>query len=633
MENPFKKRATEFIEDRAALLSLISPQPMRSFFEDNAPNFFDRLVVVVGTPGSGKTTIAKLLEFSSLVTVAQYASSASRELIGVLNECGVLAELKPQYLGYRLPPTSNFREIWELPYAESVRSMLLRSLIQAKTVLGWMRQLERESLRLEEIRIRCREGTEPQQNLLRLNTTATFRDRAREVEEEIYRVITSLVPPSENQLSQHLQNVRFDAFEVLESITVNPSEGAPELTLKPMVMLDDAHELHPKQFADLELWLRSREMRISRWIMTRIDAIGPDDLRKALNAPETYPPVPGSSPGRDRILKLIQRNRRDRAAFRSVAKDISRRYMDQMPLLRRRGVRNLDDCLEAPSQPIPPSQLRQVRASVEALERELQFSHSRADALWNSIPDKYLEDERLAVYRILLNREKKKVPQRDIFGAANSEVSQPEMSRMVKPALVEGADIQLMHQFDRPFYFGFDRLADSSSDNIEQFINLAGALVESVEVKLLRGRDARLDAREQHRILIERAAQTIQLWDFPHCGAVRKVIQFIARKCIDKTLEPNAPLDDGANAYGVPQAEMDRLKDLFPELVPVLHFALAYNAILLNENYDCKGKNWCLFELGGLPILANRLTLHRGGFCEGHLSDLVRSFAAETITS
>jgi hypothetical protein len=635
MENPFKKRATEFIEDPVSLLPLLSPQPIRLFFEGNAASFFDRLAIIVGTPGSGKTTIARLLEFGSLSTLMEFGGRDLRDLTAVLAECGILKDGRPKHLGFRLPPSSNFREIWELPYSESVRGLLLHSLIQAKTVLGWMRQLERRSHVLQSVRIECKEGTEAQRDILRTHNAIAFRERAREVEEEIYKVITALVPPAEAQLSQHLQYGRFDAFDILSSIVVPATQqGSEELQLQPMVMIDDAHELHPRQFASLELWLRSREMKIARWIMTRIDAISPDDLRKALTSEERDSLIPGSSTGRDRILKLIQRNRSERSGFRQVARDISRRYMEQMPVLQRRSVKSLEDCLSAPAQPIAPSQQRQLAAAVESLERDINPPEARRTKLWESIPDKFLVDERLATYRILLHREKRKVPQRDIFVGMGQELPEDgdAPGAQVKSSLVDGAAIHLLHQFGRPFYFGFNRLADASNDNIEQFINLAGALVESIEIQLLRGREPRLDAREQHRVLFERAKQTIQLWDFPHCTSVQKLVQFIAQKCIDKTLEPNAPLDDGANAFGVPQSEVDQLSKRHPELARVLHFALAYNAVLLNEHYECKGKTWCLFELGGLPIIANRLTLHRGGFCEGHVSHLVESIAEEAIT-
>jgi hypothetical protein len=57
-------------------------------------------------------------------------------------------------------------------------------------------------------------------------------------------------------------------------------------------------------------------------------------------------------------------------------------------------------------------------------------------------------------------------------------------------------------------------------------------------------------------------------------------------------------------------------------LAVVLHYAIAYQALVLIEPYECKGKTWALLELGGVPIVANGLTLNRGGFAEGTLAQL-----------
>jgi hypothetical protein len=60
------------------------------------------------------------------------------------------------------------------------------------------------------------------------------------------------------------------------------------------------------------------------------------------------------------------------------------------------------------------------------------------------------------------------------------------------------------------------------------------------------------------------------------------------------------------------------------ELSQVLHCAVAYDAILLRPSYPQGGRQWCLLELGGPVVLANSLTLNRGGFLQKRLTDLER---------
>ena len=90
---------------------------------------------------------------------------------------------------------------------------------------------------------------------------------------------------------------------------------------------------------------------------------------------------------------------------------------------------------------------------------------------------------------------------------------------------------------------------------------------------------------------------------------------------------PNAWLDAGANAVGVPQDEFAEAlggKNSNDQLAQILHYAAAYNAVLLRQHYQQGGKTWCLIELGGPAILAYSLTLSRGGFLEKRVTDLLR---------
>ncbi len=642
MQNPFKKRATEFIEDSASFVSLTSPAPLKLFFDGDSSVLFDRLVTVIGTPGSGKTTLARLMDIETLFTLLRSTHSDSKSLTSALANYQIIENLQPRFLSYRLPSSSNLRDIWELPYSENLRSALLRSFIQVKAVLGWMRKLEKLEIKIADIRIIAKEGAETESNLLHTDNALEFRLYARSIEEEILRVITALLPPSEAELFDSVSNLRFNTFEVIESFSIPNILGseADNLSLKPMLIIDDAHELHPHQFQDLTIWLKSREMKIARWLMTRVDAISHDDFRKALVESDNHKTTSGTTSGRDHIFKLMQRERKDRKTFRGIARDISRQYIQQMPNFRRKGITTLSDCLNTEPQQINKTELEKLQNSINQLITEIRLPLYKIEKIKSSIPSKLPPDQFLVAYRILLNREKRRTLQTDIFGLESefSEVSlldelietegdyQKEISAL-KSALLRGAEIQLMHQYDRPFFYTFDRLADASSDNIEQFINLAGALVDGLETKLLRGKTPKLDAKEQHQLLTERASQTIEDWDFPNSEAVRKLIYFIANKCIERTLEPNAPLNDGANAFGIPQEEMNDLKTKAPALASVLHFALAYNALSLKENYECKLKTWCLFELGGLPNIVFKLTLNRGGFCEGHLSDILGSIS------
>jgi len=525
---------------------------------------------------------------------------------------------------------------------------LLKTFIQIKAALGWIRKLERLKVDISSIKLNFYKDEDTEVQRLAIENPENFRLHARKLEESILKVITSLVPPEESELSTSLANSPFEIFESLRSITIS---GIPNLTeesieLLPMVILDDAHELKDKQFSEVERWLRDREIKIPRWLLTRIDAIGTSDLRKAISDIENEE-QPGTNFERDRTIKLLQGEKRDRKQFRSIARDICRRYFSVMPAFQMRSINSIDDCLLRREPSLSGADIKALEEKNSTLISEARFSTESVESLIERIPPNLPEDVSKAVLHILLQREKRKTPQVGLFDDVYStpenvaddeyldeqaeitegeDLNQDELpKKTVKSALVTGAAIQLAHLYDRPFYYGFDRLADCSSDNIEQFVSLAGSWVDELETRLLRNKPIKLDPKQQHTILMQRAKELMSEWDFPHCESVRKLIGFIAGRCVEKTLEPNAPLGEGANAFGIPQLEMDKLDEKAPELVAVIHYGIAYNAIQLKENYSCKNRAWCLFQLGGIPIVANKLTLSRGGFCEGSIRDLQES--------
>ena len=81
MENPFLRRATEFLRDDEAFLAIVSPEPVTYFLRGPGTHgtLYDRLVLVRGTPGSGKTTLARLFEFPTICALLRNQSFAGHK--------------------------------------------------------------------------------------------------------------------------------------------------------------------------------------------------------------------------------------------------------------------------------------------------------------------------------------------------------------------------------------------------------------------------------------------------------------------------------------------------------------------------------------------------------------------------
>jgi hypothetical protein len=462
------------------------------------------------------------------------------------------------------------------------------------------------------------------------------------VEAALYTVAGALVAPPASALPDAATGA-YRPFDVLEQVRARIALDGRwvDLVLQPLLILDDAHALHPAQFEGVQRWLARRELRIGRWMLTRLDILPARDVlqRPVASVEDESPALMGSRDVLPIALQsnVVERRKSNRATFRRMAQDMAGRYLRRMPLFERKGYRQLESLLGTDEPTLPKSRLEELRSSVDAAQKRLKVSARRRVELEAEIA-RYAEstkgpkispDVGLAMLSIMMHRYANRVPQASLFDGDESSGG-PDPSRPVRAGrdVAEGARLHLLHAHDRPFYFGIDTLADASTENAEQFLQLARRLVDVAEVQLTRQRPPTLDASTQHRHLRQRARELLDQWSFPYFRQVRQLTAAIGARCVQTSLQPNAWLGPGANAYGVAQAEFEQIVQKHPELSRVLHFGIAYNAFTLVPDYECKNETWCLLELGGLAVVHHGLTLQRGGFIEGNVSELASMLVA-----
>ena len=631
MANPFEKRATEYLrEDEAAFLSLVSPEPLRTYLGDAAKRgqLFEKLIRIVGTPGSGKTTLATLLEARMVEAVlADPEKDGYSDIIQALEACQFIQKGQQKIAAVRLPLEGEYRDFWELPYDETLRTKLVLALIQARAVLGLVRNLERRHAR-SEIRFIPRSDAVAALQEIGGGETETLVERAREVERAVYDVGARLVPPKAEEISETAARP-FRPFDVIESIEVTGPAGERSV-FKPLVILDDAHNLSPRQFAPIFRDLSRREIRIGRWIMMRFDLLSPGT---ALGEADDNL-APELKPGRDYVDVFLQRptdRGKARTAFRSMARSMADRYLRRHPTFERRQYRSFSALLSTEPEKLSDQAYARLQADIERTRSRLHVSAQRVEALRKEV-DRYASgaqtqdvgrDVQAAMLKILIHRYINRVPQQSLFEGQENDPT-PRQEVAADAGVAEGARVHLRHAEKRALHFGLATISDASSDNAELFLHLSAALVDRMEARVINGDQPQLSARQQDRILVERSTKIMDGWNFPFAARVRGMVAAIAEDCLRESLRPNAPLGGGANAIGIPQDEFQQLLREREGLVQVLHYASAYNAITVQPNYGQGGKLWCLIELGGPVVLRNALTLRRGGFLERQLSDLLR---------
>lgn len=641
--NPFAKRATELYRDDVAFLPVVSPEPLIVYFAPAAEEdvLFDRLVTVIGTPGSGKTTMARLFQLPALRAVLRQSDTDTyRPLLDALTQCRAIADDRPAVSGFRLPLEAEYRDFWELPYKEDVKFNLMCGLLQARAMLGWLRNLEASDVRLENVRIVPKGGTEAATRSIGGTEGPDLLARAQEVEQAIYRISAALVAPNVNGLEEQALSA-YRPFNVVTEIVVQ--QGTDQFRLRPLVMFDDAHSLHQRQFDRFLRWLIQRELAVSRWVLSRLDAMSPEGVligSKALVAEDVN--LPGVQRGREiKIIALQGGSLGDsrsmgRRAFRRMAKDMANRYLAQMPTFSRKRVTDFTALLQSAPEAISAPQLSKLAQSVDTRQDKLAVSDTDRAQIEKQIKV-YLsgadtvdvgEDVKLAMLKILMARYAARRPQVSLFSDDNERTESRPVT--ADSGVAEGARLHLLHEFKRPFFYGIETLCDAGSENAEQFLQLAADLVDRSETLIIRDKNFTLPPRVQHQLLRDRADAIIAEWNFPLHPQVRMLCDAIGRACIDRSLQENAPLGAGANGVAILEEDFARIPDSHEALARVLQFGVAYNAFSLVRNRAFKDRKWCVVELSGVVLIHFGLTLQRGGVVEWDLRKLIESSGAST---
>jgi hypothetical protein len=632
MFNPFRKRASEWLRDDVAFLATVSPLPLRTFFASKADALLDRLVVVTGTPGSGKTTISRLLKFDTLLTLRRLASAPEHKaLLEAVGAVGALKDDKIAIAGCRLPMEGTYRDIWQLPYQPERRNKLLLSLIQARAIVDWMTAFKVAGVNLAEVKVITATSSLAMANAIGGLDGERLLQRAQDVEAAIYSVTRALVPPAEDMLPVGVSEP-YEPFSVIDLFQLPPTSEVGEL-VKPLLILDDAHDLHPKQFASLTETLRRREVGPARWVVTRYDAFEAQEVVLSASPQEAKP---GVDRHREITFVKLQGASGDRASerkeFRRLAKDMSRRYLFQMDVFRRRGLTELSDLLSTRTPELAPSKIAELKLELEKTRLEFRVPSSRiiklrvlVDEYSSELQEPLLESVKLRLTRILLFRYVDRIEQGSLFDDGDPE---PNRELKVDHEVADGARTQLMHDFDLPFYFGFDDLCDASWENAQQFLKMAAELVDALETRMIRDRSIRLDPIDQTRILRRIGQNMVEEWSFPKYEEVRRLTDWMGKECLGRTMAPSAPVNAGANAVAILQAEFEETMTARGDLASIFKYGVAYNAFAVLTNRSAKGKTWAVFELGGPLVLMHGLPLRRGGFVQRTIQDFVQALGA-----
>src|SRR6266542_5244752 len=274
--NPFLLRASERIESDASFLRLYSPlvlELLQDKFEKG--KLWNNILFIRSSPGAGKTSLLRLFEPNTLLTLHNRRSSDEfKELYKKLQKINVVTDEGVDMLGVTLAFTRNYEILEDLSGIDNAkRSRLFFSLLNSRIITATLRsilQLKRlkfpedlckinftynnEELYFKKISVPCN-GYE-------------LYDWASEIERSIYNLLDSFIPNTYDAVEGHselfsIMVLKPDYFFIDEKPVCNNI----------LFMLDDVHKLSSSQREMLIKYLLEKRSNASLWLAERLEAL------------------------------------------------------------------------------------------------------------------------------------------------------------------------------------------------------------------------------------------------------------------------------------------------------------------------------------------------------------------------
>lgn len=624
--NPFESRASEHQRDVHQFVSTFGAGAIDLL----PPAVWDRLVVLRSSPGAGKTSLMRLFATDTLMWIRDRYDS-SEPVCRLLTEREVLgADGTPRKLGVLLPLDRDYKSLVDLPigaasadrlFLRLLDSRILTSVLRASlsaSGFGFPSDAKRFRFDSSGAEARTQAALEKIGGVDGMAIVSFSRRTERQVLDLLDAVLSVELEPGADGHSELLSLAVLEECE----ITVDSSP----LGLQPLLMFDDGHELAPRQRRALLDNLRRRRPRTARWYAERFEAMSNQELMQGIG-----------HDGRDLVEVDIDAVARQGAGRRFTAGQHSK-ILSNIALRRAAPVLStyaqesqpFFELLESPAAAPLPDEFPALHAALRTRVVEFSGSDTRYHT-WVEDADSLTGRGALVRWReleILIARDKQR--QQDLFG---TPLTDADLSARSNPSLREAAALSVATEFGLPYYAGEELLLALGSHNVEQFLNLCGALFEDFIVDISLGRKPALSAARQDQILRQASGA---YWEsitrtVPNGRDVRAIVTEIVRIAVEENKKPTVPYPPGVTGTALLMSDRERLLDinyrnnnaLAARLFAALASAVAYNVITADLDYSVKGNRYMVLYLNRLLCPHFDLPLGRGAFRERRLSQML----------
>jgi hypothetical protein len=610
--NAFKYRAGDApVIDTGLFLHLYVPNLVATTLkpEDfHAP----KLLVVRGSPGSGKSSLLRLLQVETLLALRE-AQPNEQAIIERLRELDVWDDDGPRAVGVYLQCDSNLRDLANVE-AAGANTKLLNTLLDVRIVSTFLRALgqlprfaagsEYAADRLEGLRLKPLPPEDgPPPFFAGEWTVHELRAECERIEADFAALLSSFpgdpMPPS---IRPHPRvfAIPFLAQQVREL--------APLRGLVPIVMLDNLQDLYEQQREQVRDEF-VRRAAIPRWV----------SVRKQVYELEELIPLSGSVEDRD--YRFLDLDASPAGEFRRFAQQVADRRWRQSDGLRQYSTLTLRAVL--PEDAEPAAERRRVEREIPKLAKKLAALDLHVDPAQLLAPaggeaaaDAPVPYERLLNFeRQLILAERRKAKGQLVMFAIDQD--EPSNSKTE-----EAAKLFVSRRYDLPYYQSFDALVEAANGNVEQFLSIAAAFTDKLIFRAELGRDLTLTPAEQDAMLRRSAneyhARIEQRYDMGF--AIRTLVDNLGQFFEAVTHRPNAPYAPGVNGFGFTRDQLrqivrGRSDPHVEELARVLTRAVAENVLFVRlTKQGTAGSQKVIFYLNRLLCVKFGLPLTTGGW-------------------
>lgn len=618
MRNPFRIRASQrsTSDDEFVRLFGAGALDVMQSFDDP----WGGLVFLRSAPGGGKTTFLRILTPRPLKLTHAIAETnpqvkATRD---ALREVGALNVQGPQLLGAMVVFTTEYKELAAFDRGNT----LFRELLNSRIVVATLRSVvERAEKRFPDDLADFTFRWQPESDATipaKADGQALF-EWASRIERGFYNRLDELDAPRPVEGG----HARLDGLKWFSQCLISDAHGP--IDVKRVLLMDELQTLAPAQRTGLIEFVTNAREQCGVWIAERLEALTHRDLLSE-----------GALKKRDydSVIQLEDRwsgsKTKPYARFvESIANLRAARAegfqgRELFPLIgETTDVASFEDALNARSAAI---EAEIVRASGVGHRYSAWLEATRnapGDALERAIHWRLLQ--------ILVERDVRKSQSSFDFEA----LAVDELEARAGSGVDRAAEHFLLTEVGLPIYFGREALSAVSSLNVDQYLEVVGALFEEISAKIRFRRDQPVPLSAGRQDAIVRAVAQDRWEDIirrlPRGIEARRLLEAIGEFCRQQTFRPTAAYAPGVTGIAITMADRKLLIDSpdaeishFLKLRDVMTSLVAHNLLVPKLDRRNNNREVVVFYLNRLLCVHFGLPLGYGGWRAQSLRDLMR---------